>query len=113
MNTFLRNQIMVVMQGCKGRANAMPRKVLLSILALHFLEHPLIELERDMREIISTDGSGICSCSKGYYIALDDIEAKDAVAYLDSYIIALAKRKRSILKAYPGAAEGVQGELGI
>ena len=94
MNNFLRNQIMRVMQGHHGRANAMPRKVLLAILALHFPEHPLIELERDMREIISTDDSGICSCSKGYYIAADTAEAKQAVAFLESYITALARRRR-------------------
>ena len=35
MNTYLRNEIMRIMQGHKGRANAMPRKVLLAELRLY------------------------------------------------------------------------------
>ena len=47
MNTFLRDQIMRIMQGCKGRASAMPRKVLLAELRLN---HPTLT-DRDCREL--------------------------------------------------------------
>ncbi len=119
MSDYLKTKVMEFMQGHVGKANAIHGKKLLSLLALSFPDYRLVDLERDMRIVISGEDeedegrreSRVCSCSKGYYLPANDAETKDALRYLDSYIVALAKRKRALLRAYPSAGEMAQQEL--
>lgn len=111
MIDLLRYQIIRAMEAHKGKGLAISRRDLLLHLSPLWPSVGISALDREMRMIISEDESGICSCLKGYYLAADTAEAKEAVRFIDSYIIALAKRKRALLKAYPGAGEGIQGAL--
>ena len=76
MNTFLRDQIMRIMQGCKGRANAMPRKVLLAELRLY---RPTLT-DRDCRELYA--GLPIASCEDGLFLPQTVAEVQEFKAYI-------------------------------
>ena len=76
MSVFLRDQIMRVMQGHRGRANAMPRKVLLAELRLY---RPSFT-DRDCRELYA--GLPICSCEDGLFLPQTVAEVQDFKAYI-------------------------------
>jgi len=78
MKTFLRDQIMRVMQGHRGRANAMPRKVLLAELRLY---RPSFT-DRDCRELYA--GLPLCSCSEGLFLPQTTQEVLDFKEYLSN-----------------------------
>ncbi len=84
-----------------GRENALKRKGLLLYLRLQW---PNLN-DRKMRDVIETMLPEICSCGRGYYLARDAKEARKAIDYLTSYIIALAKRRSAILRKYPEAGQ--------
>jgi hypothetical protein len=132
MSDHLRYVIKTTMQSHRGRKDAISRKALLDRLHAIFPEDRLPDLDRDMREVISEDGSGICSCSKGYYIAANSAEAKQAVRFptrpracKESLVyepdqagetLSLPGRVGQDLKAHPGAGRmemrAVQGGAG-
>jgi hypothetical protein len=76
MSVFLRGQIMRVMQGHKGRANAMPRRDLLEHLRLYRIGLS----DRECRELYS--GLPICSCSEGLFLPQTVAEVQDFKAYI-------------------------------
>jgi hypothetical protein len=76
MSIFIRDQIMRIIQGCKGRANAMPRKVLLAELRLY---RPTLT-DRDCRELYS--GLPICSCEDGLFLPQTVTEVQEFKAYI-------------------------------
>jgi len=76
MNVFLRDHVMRVMQGHKGRANAMPREVLLAELRLF---RPKFT-DRECRELYS--GLPICSCPEGLFLPQTVAEVEEFKAYL-------------------------------
>jgi hypothetical protein len=94
-----------------GRANAIHGRDLFASLAVLYPNESRAAIEREAREVMADKKLGICSGSCGYFIPANSGEAKDAVRYLNSYIIALADRRTALLKAYPDAAEGVQQEF--
>lgn len=77
MNTYLRTEIMRVMQGHRGRDNAMSRKVLLAELRLY---RPSLT-DRDCRELYS--GLPLCSCSEGVFLPQTVAEVLEFKAYLN------------------------------
>jgi len=108
MNTFLRDQIMRVMQGCKGWANAMPRKVLLAELRLF---RPTFT-DRDCRELYS--GLPICSCPEGLFLPQTVAEVQDFKAYITKAWgpIQAHRRVGTILSFYPKLAPPAE-QLGL
>lgn len=68
---------------------------------------------REFRDIIAEHLPWTCSCSKGYFFAATAQERRDAVAYLESYIKALARRRREIIKKYSNDFCGVQLNLWV
>jgi len=108
MNTFLRDQIMRVMQGCKGRANAMPRKTLLAELRPY---RPKFT-DRDCRELYS--GLPICSCPEGLFLPQTVAEVQDFKAYITKAWgpIQAHRRVGTILSFYPKLAPPAE-QLGL
>lgn len=100
MNTFLRDQIMRIMQGCKGRANAMPRKVLLAELRLY---RPKFT-DRDCRELYV--GLPIASCEDGLFLPQTVAEVQDFKSYITKAWgpIQAHRRCATILSFYPQLA---------
>ena len=78
MSVFLRDQIMRIMQGHRGRENAMPRKVLLAELRLY---RPSFT-DRDCRELYS--GLPLCSCPEGLFLPQTVAEVQEFKAYLSN-----------------------------
>ena len=76
MNAFLRNEIMRVMQGHKGRVDAMTRKDLMAHLQLF---RPTLS-DREMREIYST--LPLCSSPEGLYLPTSTAEVLEFRDYL-------------------------------
>lgn len=110
MNTFLRAQIMRVMQGHKGRINAMPRKVLLAELRLY---RPALT-DRDCRELYA--GLPLCSCPEGLFLPQTIAEVQDFKAYIMKAWgpIQAYRRVATILAFYPKfAPPAEQLHLGI
>ena len=108
MSTFLRDQIMRIMQGCRGRANAMPRKVLLAELRLF---RPTFT-DRDCRELYS--GLPICSCPEGLFLPQTVAEVQDFKAYITKAWgpIQAHRRVGTILSFYPKLAPPAE-QLGL
>jgi len=108
MNTFLRDQIMRVMQGCKGRANAMPRKTLLAELRLF---RPKFT-DRECREFYS--GLPICSCEDGLFLPQTVVEVQEFKAYIAKAWgpIQAHRRVGTILSFYPKLAPPAE-QLGL
>ena len=108
MNTFLRDQIMRVMQGCKGRANAMPRKTLLAELRLF---RPTFT-DRDCRELYS--GLPICSCPEGLFLPQTVAEVQEFKSYITKAWgpIQAHRRVGTILSFYPKLAPPAE-QLGL
>jgi hypothetical protein len=68
---------------------------------------------REMRDIIADLIPWTCSCSKGYYKAATTDERRQAVAYIESYIRSLARRRRAIISRYSADFCGVQLNLEV
>jgi len=100
MSVFLRDQIMRVMQGHKGRANAMPRKLLLAELRLY---RPSLT-DRDGRELYA--GLPICSCEGGLFLPQTAAEVQEFKAYITKAWgpIVAYRRVATILAFYPKLA---------
>lgn len=100
MSVFLRDQIMRVMQGHRGRVNAMPRKVLLAELRLY---RPSFT-DRDCRELYS--GLPICSCEGGLFLPTTVAEVLDFKAYITKAWgpIQAHRRCATIISFYPKLA---------
>jgi len=62
LNTFIRDQVMRIMSGHRGRSNALSRRDLLAHLQLF---RPTLS-DREMRELYS--GLPICSCAEGLFL---------------------------------------------
>jgi len=109
MNIFFRDQIMRVMQGHRGRANAMPRKVLLAELRLY---RPSFT-DRDCRELYSD--LPLCSCEEGIFFPIYSIEVQEFRIYLEKKVgpIIAARRCNIIYAYYPNLRPnyGIQQEL--
>lgn len=110
MNDYLRKDILDIMDRHRGREHAISRRDLRARLRDIFPAISPRRIDRDMRDAIHQDGT-ICSGQEGYYYPDGPSEAREAVRFLDSYIISLAERRRALLKAYPKAGEGVQQEF--
>jgi len=100
MNTYLRNEIMRIMQGHKGRINAMPRKVLLAELRLY---RPSFT-DRDCRELYS--GLPLCSCPEGLFLPMTVAEVQEFKAYITKAWgpIQAHRRCATIISFYPKLA---------
>jgi hypothetical protein len=108
MSIFLRDQIMRVMQGHKGRANAMPRKVLLAELRLFV---PKLS-DHECRELYS--GLPLCSCEDGLFLPQTVAEVQDFRAYITKAWgpIQAHRRYATIISFYPHLAPPAE-QLGL
>jgi len=98
MSVFLRNQVMRIMQGHRGRANAMPRKALLAELSLF---RPRFT-DRECRELYST--LPICSSPEGLFLPTTAAEVLEFREYLSKGPggpIVAHRRVATILAFYP------------
>ena len=97
MNTYLRNEIMRIMQGHKGRVNAMPRKDLLAHLQLF---RPKLN-DREMRDIYST--LPICTCEDGLFLPTSPEEVREFREYIKKAWgpIVAHRRVATIVSIYP------------
>ena len=100
MSIFFRDQIMRAMQGHRGRANAMPRKVLLAELRLY---RPSFT-DRDCRELYA--GLPICSCEDGLFLPTTVAGVQDFKAYITKAWgpIQAHRRCATIFSFYPKLA---------
>jgi len=108
MNTYLRNEIMRIMQGHKGRINAMTRKDLMAHLQLF---RPTLS-DREMREIYST--LPLCSSPEGLYLPTSTAEVLEFREYLKKAWgpIVAHRRVATILAFYPKLAPPAE-QLGL
>ena len=107
-NVFLRDQVMRVMQGHRGRAAAMPRKVLLEELRLF---RPKFT-DRDCRELYS--GLPLCSCEDGLFLPETVAEVQEFKAYITKAWgpIQAHRRYSTIISFYPQLAPPAE-QLGL
>jgi len=108
MNTFLRDRVMRIMSGHRGKLNAMNRRDLLAHLQLF---RPTLN-DREMRELYG--GLPICSCSEGLYLptsSVDVLEFKEYLTKKSGPIIAY-RRVATILAFYPRLAPPAE-QLGL
>jgi hypothetical protein len=104
----------------EGKAHALKGdEIYLALCADYSYEYdgdgplPALPNYREFREIIAEHLPWTCSCSKGYFFAATTQERREAVAYLESYIKALARRRREIIKKYSNDFCGVQLNLWV
>ena len=109
MNTFLRDQIMRVMQGHRGRASAMPRDKLWEQLKLF---KPDLN-DRDFRKLYTA--LPVCSCSDGLFLpitAAEVLEFRDYLSKGPGGPITAWRRCATILSFYPQLAPPAE-QLGL
>jgi hypothetical protein len=89
-----------------GRANAIKFDDLMRMVKA--LVYPETCGKRHLRKVLEHERPGICFCTSrpgGYFLPVDDAEVNATVDSLDAYIRGLAARRKSILRAYPNAAQ--------
>jgi hypothetical protein len=111
MSDYLRNEIMRVLQGHRGRPNAMPRDRLMEALKLF---KPELN-DRDFRKLYTV--LPVCSCSDGLFLPTSTAEVLEFRDYLSrgpGGPITAWRRYATILSFYPQLAPPAeQLHLGI
>ena len=82
----------------RGRTLAIRRDLLLDYL--HVTGFADLS-DRDMRECVEKHLPRVCSCNRGYYIAADSREKREAVEYHRKKALAELAHAAKIDKAYP------------
>jgi hypothetical protein len=99
-----------------GKENAIQGRDLYSLVRAHHNLDGWNEAPPSFREVRDTIAEYLpwtCSCSTGYFFAQTAEERRATVAYLESYIRALARRRKAIIEKYQADFCGVQIELDL